>query len=83
VKFGTKIQKVRLKTKQKTKIENLEGLIPEHRADTSRVIISSENEVSEAESQDSDVLRRVRNPTRFQNNAINPVVRGKSKNIAV
>ena len=56
MKFGTKIQKVRLKTKQKTKIENLEGLIPEHRADTSRVIISSENEVSEAESQDSDVL---------------------------
>ena len=64
-------------------IENLEGLTPEHRADTSRVIISPENEVSGAESQDSDVLRRVRNPTRFQNNANKPVVRGKSKNIAV
>ena len=64
-------------------IEDLEGLIPEHRADTSRVIISPENEVSEAESQDSDVLRRVRNPTKFQNTANNPVVKGKSKNIAV
>lgn len=63
--------------------EDLEGLIPERREDISRDIISSENEISEAESQDSDVLRRVRNPTRFQNTVNNQVARDKSKKIAV